>query len=414
MKRTIFFILIAFSISLYSQIPDNLPVFFESGSEPSIEEWEETLRPTILNTFSDEIYGNIPEGFEPKISFRVEEEKHYVLNGIAHRKQVVITLETEEGKSLEMGLLIYLPENQKEKIPVFLGLNFFGNHTIQSDPEIFIHKNWSMNNEIMGVTENVAVEFSRGMRVSRWPIEDILSRGYGVATVYYGDIDPDFDDGFKNGLHGLMYNDENTRSPLTDAGSVAAWAYGLSKVMDYFETDEDIDSKRIAVFGHSRLGKAALWAGATDQRFAMVISNNSGCGGAALSMRKHGETVMKINTRFPHWFCDNFKKYNDNEENLPVDQHLLLGLIAPRPLYVASAEGDDWADPKGEQLSAFLATEIYGLYGLKTDLKEEEACVNSPFTQGSVGYHLRNGKHDLTIYDWNQYLDFADKNLKTS
>ncbi|MCF8379697.1 MAG: acetylxylan esterase [Bacteroidales bacterium] len=411
MKRPVLFILLTLSLSAFSQIPENLTPFFKTGSEHSIEEWEETIRPAIIKTFCDEVYGNIPEGFKPEISFKVEEEKHNVLNGTACRKQVVIILETEEGKSLEMGLLIYLPENQKEKIPVFLGLNFYGNHTISTDPEIFIHNSWSKNSLEMGVTENKAIGFSRGKSAHRWPLEKIIARGYGVATVYYGDIDPDFDDGFRNGLHGLIYNDENNRSPLTDAGSIAAWAYGLSRVMDYFETDENIDSKRIAVFGHSRLGKAALWAGATDQRFAMVISNNSGCGGAALSMRKHGETVEKINTRFPHWFCDNFKKYNNNEESLPVDQHLLLGLIAPRPLYVASAEDDDWADPTGEQLSAFLATEIYRLYGQKTDLKKDKADADSPFNQGSVGYHLRTGKHNITIYDWNQYLDFADLNL---
>ena len=209
-----------------------------------------------------------------------------------------------------------------------------------------------------------------------------------------------------------MYNDENIRNPLTDAGSIAVWVYGLSKVLDYFETDENIDSDRVAVFGHSRLGKASLWAGASDQRFAITISNNSGCGGAALSMRKHGETVKRINTSFPHWFCDNFMKYNDNEENLPVDQHMLLGLIAPRPLYVASAEEDDWADPRGEQLSAFLSEEIYDLYNLKTCVKKTKAVINSPVKKGLVGYHIRTGKHDLMAYDWEQYLDFADMHFK--
>lgn len=412
MKRLILFILIIFSVSAYGQIPNNLPEFFKDGPDPDTQQWEEIYRPQILKTFRDEVYGNIPEGFDPQISFRVEEEKHKVLNGVAFRKQVIITLETEEGKSLEMGLLIYLPENQKGKIPVFLGLNFFGNHTIHPDPEIFLHDNWCRNRETMGITENKAVEFSRGKVVHRWPVEYILSRGYGIATVYYGDIDPDFDDGYKNGLHGLMYDDENLRNPLTDAGSVAVWAYGLSRVLDYFETDENIDSDRVAVFGHSRLGKAALWAGASDQRFAITISNNSGCGGAALSMRKHGETVKRINTSFPHWFCDNFMKYNDNEDKLPVDQHMLLGLIAPRPLYVASAEDDDWADPRGEQLSVFLASEIYDLYNLKTCVKKTKAVINSPVKKGLVGYHIRTGKHDLMAYDWEQYLDFADRHFE--
>ena len=412
MKRIILHILIIFSVSAYGQIPNNLPDFFKDVSDPDTQMWEEIYRPQILKTFSNEVYGNIPSGFDPKVSFRVEEEEHNALNGVANRKQVIITLETEEGKSLEMGLLIYLPEKHEGKIPVFLGLNSIGNHTIHPDPAIFLHKNWCRNRESMGITENKAVEISRGKVVSRWPVEYILSRGYGIATVYYGDIDPDFDDGYKNGLHGLMYNDENIRNPLTDAGSVAAWAYGLSKVLDYFEEDENIDSDRVAVFGHSRRGKATLWAGASDQRFAITISNNSGCGGAALSMRKHGETVKRINTSFPHWFCDNFKKYNDNEENLPVDQHMLLGLIAPRPVYVASAEDDDWADPRGEQLSLFLASEIYNLYDLKTCVKKPKAVINSPVKKGIVGYHIRTGKHDLMAYDWEQYLDFADRYLQ--
>lgn len=388
------------------KLPDVLTRF--NGRKVKSEKvWFKKQRPEILKMFTGEVYGKVPG--ELRFSeVKVWENSEEALGGLAHRKQVSLFFDKDDHH-LEVNVLMYLPKTT-EKVPVFVAYNFTGNHAVFNDPAIRLTESWVANNPSVGIINNQVTEQSRASSEDRWPVEEIVKAGYGLVAVYYGDVDPDKND-FSDGIHPFFYQQNQVTPKSNEWGSIAAWAWGLSRVADYLEQDPMVDAKKIAVLGHSRLGKAALWAGATDQRFAMVISNESGCGGAALSRRKFGETVRIINTSFPHWFCDNFLKYNDNEEQLPVDQHQLLALIAPRPLYVASAEGDKWADPRGEFLSARYASAVYELLGFEGLPAKEMPKVNTP-AMGTIGYHIRSGKHDLTLYDWQQYIKFADKHFK--
>ncbi len=389
------------------------PLISEDGT-PVLRprDWRELRRPETLQLFADQVYGNAPDNpFD--VSYRDLEVDGSALDGTATRKQVRMVFSTSLG-SLAAELLIYLPNQVDGPAPVFLGSNFRGNHTVDTDPAIWLPDSDPGNS------------YGRGNRVNRWPVREIISRGYGLATVYYHDFDPDdFDDSQQNGIHPLFYSDGQERPAADEWGAIGAWAWGLSRALDYLETDGDVDAARVAVVGHSRLGKTALWAGAQDERFALVISNDSGTVGASLSRREGQpdvacpdpivineckEPVWFVSSIFSHWFADNFDQYRDNPSLIPVDQHQLVALIAPRPVYIASAEEDTWADPLGEFESALYASPVYELLGEEGLSASEQPPINSP-VQSIIGYHIRDGGHDVTLYDWQRFMDFADLHM---
>jgi len=314
-------------------------------------------------------------------SFNVSVIDRNAIGGNATLKQVDITI-AAETKSLVIHLTLFTPNNVRKAAPAFLLIDNRG--PANTDP-------------------------SRKVKSEFWPVEEAIARGYGMAVFSNADVDPDNYDEFKDGIHALL--DKGTR-PDDAWGTIAAWAWGASRCLDYLITDKDVDGGKIAVVGHSRGGKTALWAGALDTRFAMVVSNESGCGGAALARRRFGETVERINTAFPHWFCSNYKKFSGKEDLLPVDMHMLLALAAPRALYVDCASDDLWGDPRGSYLALYNAVPVFKLLGVKSDIPEAMPPLNKQVISGKVAFHIRDGVHNMLLKDWNWFMDFADVVLK--
>lgn len=385
--------------------------------------WRTQRRPELLELFSRKVYGRTPAGRPKEMHWAVTSVDSGALGGKAVRKEITLWF-TEKKDGPQMHLLVYQPPGDLSAVPaqagadthrpwpVFLGLNFYGNNCVNADPGITLSQAWMMENAAYKIVDHRATGGTRGAHASRWQIEMVVARGYATATAYYGDLCPDHDAGLPLGVGALYGTREANDRDGDEWGAIGMWAWGLSRAMDYIENDPELDAQRVAVHGHSRLGKTALWAAAQDERFAMVISNDSGCGGAALSKRAFGETVALINWRFPHWFARNFRQYDGNETALPVDQHELLALAAPRPLYVASASEDLWADPRGEFLALKGAEPVYRLFGKKGLGTDHMPAADTPIHGDGLAYHIRTGKHDITAYDWAQYLDFADKHLK--
>ena len=376
----------------------------------SAEQWTAKRRPEILELFRENVYGHTP-AMPGDVKMEVTATKADALGGLATRKFIHISL-SQHPQWPGMDVMLYIPNGLGKPAPVFCGLSFGGNHAVSKEADIPLSTRWMREAKDKGIVDHHATEATRGTESSRWALEMILKKGYAVATAYYGDIEPDFAEGWKTGLRAALSPDgANTQWKANDWGAIGAWSWGLSRMLDYCETDKAIDAKHAAVIGHSRLGKTSLWAGAQDERFGFVISNCSGEGGAALSRRNFGETTKVITKSFPHWFCANYTKYADDANANPVDQHMLIALMAPRAVYIASAEKDTWADPKGEFLSGKATGIVYSLFG-KTGLGVDEwPEVNHPVGDW-VGYHIRTGIHDVTDYDWEQYLKFADRHFK--
>lgn len=367
-------------------LPD--PLTARSGEKvTSAEMWQRQRRGEVLELFRTHMYGRAPVGRPTELKFETIETVRGVMDGLATRKQIRISYRGPGGEGA-IGLVLFVPEKKTRPAPCFLLICNRGAENI--DP-------------------------TRAVKMPFWPAEQIVARGYAAAAFLNKDVAPDQDDGFKTGVYPIFEKPEVARPP--DAwGAIAAWAWGASRVMDYLETDPDIDARRVAVVGHSRGGKTALWAGAEDERFALTVSNDSGCTGARLIRHEApgSESIKIINKAFPHWFAANYRRYDDRERDLPVDQHMLLALLAPRLAYVASATEDQWADPQGEWLSCFHAGPVYRLFNRETVPGEQLAPPESPLHEGQVGYHLRTGGHGLTEFDWKCFMDFADRHFWSS
>jgi len=344
-------------------------------------EWERSRRTEILKLFEENIYGQMPKKFD-SMRFLIVNEDKMSMQGKAHLKEVVIEI-FNGGKVVKIGLILFVPHNVTKPVATFVLINNRGKEN--TDP-------------------------TRAEKSPFWPAEMIVDAGYAIAAFHVDDLAPDDIDHFMNGVLQLYPEQLNADNGMR---AIGAWAWGASRVMDYFEKEPLIDSKKVVLVGHSRGGKASLWAAAQDQRFAICVTNCSGNTGAALARRQFGERIEVINGAFPHWFNSNYKKFNNKEHQLPVDQHMLISLIAPRPLYATNASEDLWADPTGTFLALKHAEPVYSLYGLKSALPPSPPQQDVPVVASPLAYHNRTGKHDLTLYDWTNFIKFADYHFKT-
>lgn len=375
-------------------LPD--PLMCADGSKVTDPQtWLQKRRPEILELYRQNIFGHSPDA-GTNITFNVWETSTNALDGKATRKQIEVNFSGSMAGPLA-HVLLYTPAG-KTNCPTFLCLSFTGNHTAIDDPSIAIFPEWNWKTKQFGMPVNPV----RGSAARSWKISEVIGRGYGIAIVCYQEIEPDLPSGLKYGVR------KNFPAPQTnDWGAIGAWAWGASRILDYMQTDKDVDGSRVILFGFSRLGKTVLWAGAQDERFAAIIANCSGEMGAALSRRDYGETVDDVCKRFPYWMAQSFQQFSNRWSALPVDSHYLISLIAPRPLFLNTGSEDKWADPNGEFLAARAATPTYRLFG-KTGLSETNFPPLDEPVKHDLWFNCHTGKHDVLPSDWDKFLDFAD------
>ncbi len=397
-------------------LPDPL-VMLNGRRITTREEWIHQRRPELVRLFQHYMYGLLPPRPQA-VSGRLEREDRDALDGMATLREVTVTFGPPELPPIH--LMVVIPNRRQSPVPVVLGMNYFGNHTLVRDPQVRLSTNW-MPERGEGVVNNRSTEASRGTWADIWRIQYMIERGYAVATFYNGDIDPDRPD--ERGIQKHFRNPD----PANDCGTIGAWAWGLQRAVDYLVTVPDLDKERIIVTGHSRLGKAALVAAALDERIALAIPHQAGCGGSAPSRTavkpaetpgsarprtpvKPPETVRQINDKFPHWFNSRFKEFNDGPDRLPFDQHCLVAMCAPRPVLFTNGRDDTWINPAGQFEVLRAAAPVYRLLDAG-DFQATQLPPDGELIDGTLGYFLRAGGHSLKPEDWKAFLDFADKQL---
>jgi hypothetical protein len=385
-----------------AELPD--PLVMLSGKRvTSKEAWLSKRRPELKALIQHYMYGYLPP--PEKITAKVEHEDKKAFGGKATLKEIAISFGPPETPAIH--LLLVVPNHRKGPAPVFVGMNFCGNHALVDDPKVRLPTAW-MYPQYPGVVANKATDAGRGKQTDVWALEQSIDRGYAVATFYNGDIDPDR----KEERGGVRPFINAGKAGPNEWATIAAWAWGIQRAVDYLVTDGELDAKRIAVVGHSRLGKTALLAAAFDDRIALAIPHQAGCGGSGPSRSKNpkAETVKRINTSFPHWFDGSFKEFNDQVERLPFDQHSLVAVVAPRPVLFSNAIEDEWANPSGQFDILKAATPVYKLLGVD-GLTADKMPEPGKLLDSRLGFYMRAGKHSMTTDDWKVFLDFADRHF---